>query len=110
MGSWWFEYTVIREQTNKLGFDLYLVDIHDLLDREKIYGYNDDTERFTAFQIAVVDWISQWKHLPDIIHCHDHHSALIPFMIKHCYVFRHLQNILRIDHYSGQYQDDGWDK
>ena len=68
MGTWWFEYTVIRETTNKLGFDLYLVDINGLLDREKIYGYDDDTERFTAFQIAVLDWIVNWKHLPDVIH------------------------------------------
>ncbi|HEV3249829.1 MAG TPA: glycogen/starch synthase, partial [Puia sp.] len=53
LGNWWFNYTVIKESTNKLGFDLYLVDIYGLLDREKIYGYDDDTERFTSFQIAV---------------------------------------------------------
>ena len=53
----WFHYTVIKEKTNKLGFDLYLVDINGLLDREKIYGYDDDTERFIAFQIAVCDWL-----------------------------------------------------
>src|SRR4051812_34889324 len=40
LGSLVFEYTVIKEKTNKLGFDLYLVDIHGLLDREKVYGYN----------------------------------------------------------------------
>ena len=79
MGHWWFEYTVIKEQTNKLGFDLYLVDINGLLDREKIYGYDDDSERFTAFQIAVVDWIAQWQHKPDIIHVHDHHTGAHPF-------------------------------
>ena len=35
LGNWWFIYTVIKEKTNKLGFDLYLVDINGLLDREK---------------------------------------------------------------------------
>ena len=28
MGNWYFDYTVIKEATSKLGFDLYLVDIH----------------------------------------------------------------------------------
>ena len=64
----WFNYTVIKEKTNKLGFDLYLIDINGLLDREKVYGYDDDTERFIAFQIAFCDWISQWQHKPDVIH------------------------------------------
>src|SRR6478609_7782460 len=46
-----FDYTIIKERNNKLGFDLYLVDIYGLLDRERIYGYDDDNERFIAFQI-----------------------------------------------------------
>src|SRR5690348_1135256 len=64
LGNWWFEFTVIRERDNILGFDLYLVDINGLLDREKVYGYADDTERFTAFQIAVLDWVKDWQHTP----------------------------------------------
>src|SRR5437868_5664772 len=43
MGMYHFEYTIIKELTNKLGFDLYLVDINGLLDRERIYSYDDDT-------------------------------------------------------------------
>ena len=42
LGNWWFIYTIIKERHNTLGFDLYLVDINGLLDREKIYGYDDD--------------------------------------------------------------------
>ena len=87
MGPHYFHYSVIREKTNKLGFDLYLLDINGLLDRERIYGYDDDTERFTSFQIAVCDWLSKWQHKPDIIHCHDHHTGLIPFMVKYCFAF-----------------------
>ena len=88
IGYHYFHYSVIRERSNKLGFDLYLVDINGLLDREKIYGYDDDLERFLAFQVAVCDWINKWSHKPDIIHCHDHHSGLVPFMIKYCFEFR----------------------
>jgi len=112
MGNWWFNYTVIRETTNKLGFDCYQVDIYGLLDREKIYGYGDDAERFTAFQIAVVDWIAAWKHRPDIIHVHDHHTGLIPFMLKYCYAYAHLKDIPTIlTIHNAQYQGQmGWDK
>lgn len=110
--NYWFNYTVIKEKTNKLGFDLYLVDIYGLLDREKIYGYGDDVERFTAFQIAVVDWLSAWKHQPDVVHVHDHHTALIPFMLKHCYAYQHLQGITTIlTIHNAQYQGQtGMDK
>ncbi|MHA4810611.1 glycogen synthase [Flavitalea flava] len=112
LGSWWFNYTVIREKTNKLGFDCYLVDIYGLLDREKIYGYADDPERFTAFQIAVVDWIAAWKHRPDVIHVHDHHTGLIPFMLKYCFAYQHLQDIPTVlTIHNAQYQGQmGWDK
>jgi len=112
LGDWRFEYTVIREKTNKLGFDLYLVDINGLLDREKIYGYSDDTERFTAFQIAVVDWLAHWEHKPDIIHCHDHQAGLIPFMVKYCYDYNKLYDIPTVfTIHNGQYQGwMGWNK
>lgn len=112
LGTKFFHYSVIKEKTNKLGFDLYLIDINGLLDREKIYGYDDDTERFTAFQIAVCDWMSKWQHWPDVIHVHDHHAGLIPFMIKYCYAFRHLSQVPTIlTIHNGQYQGwMGWDK
>ena len=107
MGGWEFEYTIIKEATNKLGFDLFLVDIHGLLDRQKIYGYADDAERFTAFQIAVVHWMSHWNHRPTAVHCHDYHAGLIPFMMKHCYDYHHLQSVPTVlTIHNAQYQ--GW--
>ena len=113
LGSFIFHYSVIREKTNKLGFDLYLVDINGLLDREKIYGYEDDNERFVAFQIAVCDWLNNWQHKPDIIHCHDHHTGLIPFMVKYCFAFN--QNLSDVPTvftiHNAQYQGwISWDK
>lgn len=107
LADYFFEYTIIREATNKLGFELYLVDIFGLLDRESIYGYADDAQRFTAFQIAVVDWLSGWDHRPDVVHVHDHHAALIPFMMQHCYRYRHLAGVRTVlTIHNAQYQ--GW--
>jgi len=112
LGHWWFDYTIIREKTDKQGFSLFLVDINGLLDRERVYGYNDDTERFMAFQVAVLNWLVSWKTLPDVVHVHDHHTGLIPFMMQHSYAFRRLTavpSILTI--HNAQYQGVfGWDK
>lgn len=112
MGNLFLDFTIIKEAENKLGFDLYCVDIYGLLDREKIYGYDDDTDRFLAFQISVTEWLSKWQHQPDIIHVHDHHAALIPFMLRNCFSYQHLANtktVLTI--HNAQYQGwMGWEK
>ena len=112
LGSQFFHYSIIKERTNKLGFDLYLVDINGLLDRERIYGYSDDTERFLSFQIAVCDWLNQWADLPDVVHCHDHHTGLTPFMMKYCYGFGKLAAIPTVfTIHNAEYQGwIGWDK
>lgn len=112
LGGKFFHYSVIKEATNKLGFDLYLLDINGLLDREKVYGYDDDAERFVSFQIAACDWLSKWQDLPDVIHIHDHHVGLMPFMMKYCQGFGKLANIKTIlTIHNAQYQGQmGWDK
>jgi len=107
LGSNWFRYAVIKEKTNTLGFDLYLIDINGLLDREKVYGYNDDTERFLSFQIAFIDWLKSWQYQPDVVHCHDHHTGLIPFMMKYCFGNQVLSTIrTMVTIHNAQYQ--GW--
>ena len=107
MGTYWFDYTIIKQVKSELGFDLFLVDIFGLLDRDKIYGYDDDIERFMAFQIAVVDWIAKWNQKPDIVHVHDHQAGLIPFMMKYCFDYAHLADIKTVlTIHNGQYQ--GW--
>jgi starch synthase len=112
LGHSWFDFTVIKESADTQGFELYLLDINGLLDREKVYGYDDDTERFCAFQIAVVSWLNTWSKLPDVVHVHDHHTALIPFMMQHCYGFKKLEGIRTVlTIHNAQYQGSfGWDK
>ena len=112
LGDWQFNYTIIQEQSGQLGYPLYLVDIHGLLDRPKIYGYKDDTDRFIGFQIAVVDWLKTWKEAPDVVHCHDHQAGLVPFMMKYCYAFQQLASIKTIlTIHNAQYHGSmGWDR
>ena len=112
LGDYNFEYTIIKEISNKLGFELYLIDINGLLDREKIYGYDDDAQRFTAFQISFVDWLASWQQKPDVVHVHDYHAGLIPFMMQHCYRYNHLASIPTVlTIHNAQYQGwMNWDK
>ena len=112
MGPFYLDFTIIKENTNKLGFDLFLVDINGLLDREAVYGYADDAERFTAFQIAVLEWLSKWNHQPDVVHVHDHHTGLIPFMMQNCFAYRNLSGIPTVlTIHNAQYQGwMSWDK
>src|SRR3954471_6690199 len=76
-------FEILKETTDKLGFELYLIKIPGLLDRENIYSYPDETDQFIAFQIAFLDWINWSGQTPDIVHCHDHHSGLVPFLMYH---------------------------
>ncbi len=84
---------VVENSFTELGYHLYQVQIDGLLDRENVYGYDDDTERFIAFQKVVLDWILQFENNPLTIHCHDHHTGLIPFMLTQCIKYDKLKSI-----------------
>jgi starch synthase len=100
-------FTVFKEKNNILGFELYILAIPELFDRPNVYSYADDTERFIGFQIAFLNWINETNADIQIIHCHDYHSGLIPFMIQNCMIYRQFQNIPTVlTIHNGQYQ--GW--
>lgn len=105
-------FEILKEKTDKLGFELFLVKIPGLIDRVEIYSYPDETDQFIAYQIAFLDWITFTNQSPDIIHCHDHHSGLIPFLIKHSKVYTRLANTPTVfTIHNGQYHGAfGWNK
>lgn len=107
LGYFSFSYSVLKEKTNKLGFELYLIAIPELFDRPNVYSYEDDTERFTAFQVAFLNWLTETHQMPDIVHCHDHHTGLIPFMMAQAPIYQHLNQVPTVlTIHNGQYQ--GW--
>lgn len=100
LGSQKFHYRVIREKYEELGFPLYMIDIPGRTDRAGIYvdpysgyPYWDEFERYVSFQLAILDWFKSFPQKPDIIHCHDHHTALIPFLISSCHIYSDLVSI-----------------
>ena len=50
-----------------------------------MYGDFDEGEKFSYFNLAVLDSIKEIGFYPDIIHCHDWHTGMIPFLLKEKY-------------------------
>lgn len=105
-------FEILKEKTDKLGFELFLVRIPGLIDRTEVYQYPDETEQFIAFQLAFLDWISYSQQSPDVIHCHDHHSGLVPFLLQCSRLYTRLANTPTVfTIHNGQYHGAfGWDK
>lgn len=60
-----------------------------------------------AFQIAFLNWLTETNQTPDILHCHDHHTGLIPFMVQHADQYFHLKSVPTVlTIHNAQYQ--GW--
>jgi len=50
--------------------------------REKIYGSKSENSRFFFFDLAALSLIKKLEQSPDILHCHDWHTGLIPYFLK----------------------------
>ncbi|XP_021743429.1 probable starch synthase 4, chloroplastic/amyloplastic [Chenopodium quinoa] len=46
-------------------------------DREMVYGYSDDFERFTYFSRASLDYLVKLGKYPDVLHIHNWETAII---------------------------------
>ena len=107
IGTLQFPYQIIKEKKDNPDFELYLIDIPGLFDRPEIYAFKDDTERFATFQIAFLDWLINTNSIPHIIHCHDHHTGLIPFMVKYCPTYKKLLSVKTVlTIHNAQYQGE----
>ena len=60
----------------------YFLDNKQYFDRENMFGYPDDVERFTFFSKAVLDILPVINFYPDIIHANDWQSGMICSFLK----------------------------
>ena len=65
----------------------YFVEHKGYFERDNLYGYMDDGERFAYFQKAVIEMLNQLNYFPEIMHSHDWHSRMIPVMCKEGHSF-----------------------
>jgi len=54
-------------------------------DRGVIYGEPDDLERFAFFSRALLEYLHRAGERPDVIHCNDWHTALVPVLVREVY-------------------------
>jgi starch synthase len=68
------------------GIQFYFVGNDEYFEREGVYGFEDDNMRFDLFCRAVLYFLDTTdEFIPDIIHCNDWHTGLIPYLIKEKY-------------------------
>ena len=100
LGNRSISFRVEELEGENLGFPLHVVDIPGFYDRDGIYadnhsgyGFGDEIERSLLFQQSVLKWVQNWDVKPSVLHCHDHHTGLVPFMVKYCPEYRNLSHI-----------------
>lgn len=88
----------VYEATAKSAFipdskvQVYFLDNKDFFEREGLYGdlatgkvFSDNAERFTFFCKGCLEILKLLHWQPDIIHCNDWQTAIIPFLLKTVY-------------------------
>lgn len=79
-------YNVDLYETVERDIPFYLVDCPELFDRAGLYGeggsdYPDNAIRFAVFSMAALA-VARQLFRPQVIHCHDWQSALVPVYIR----------------------------
>lgn len=79
--GWRHQYCGIEElKVNNVQF--YFIDNEYYFNRDNLYGYYDDAERFAFYDRAVLEVLKAINWYPDIIHCNDWQCGMIPVLYK----------------------------
>ena len=79
--SWRSQYCGLF-RTEYEGVTYYFIDNEQYFLRERYYGYYDDGERFAFFSKAVLECLDWMGFEPELLHCHDWETALVPIYLK----------------------------
>jgi starch synthase len=111
-----YRFCSVLDGGKRSGVQFYFIDYPPFFDREALYGtpagdYPDNAERFALYSRAVLE-ASKVLGVPDIFHCHDWQSALIPILLRTSYaddpVFRGTRTVFTIHNigYQGLFPPD----
>jgi starch synthase len=85
-------------------------------EREALYGYHDDAERFACFSYAILESLNVIDFEPDILHINDWQTGMIPYLLdKHYryqdYKFFKIHTLLTIHNlqYQGNFDKQVYD-
>lgn len=68
------------------GVKYYFIDNEYYFKRDGLYGYYDDGEKFAFFNRAVLDFIKEIDWKPEVLHCNDWQTGMIPVLHKVEYI------------------------
>lgn len=106
--SWRRQYVGVYE-ANYDGVTYYFIDNEYYFKRKGLYGHFDDGERFAFFSKAVLEVLPLIGFFPDILHCNDWHTALLPVYLDVFYRFsedfRNIKTVFTIHNieFQGKY-------
>jgi starch synthase len=111
-----YRFASVVTAENGSGVRFFFVDYPHYFDRDGLYGtsagdYPDNAERFALFSRAVLE-ASKILGVPDVFHCHDWQSALLPVMLRTLYdedpAFREVATVFTIHNmgYQGLFPSD----
>jgi starch synthase len=78
----WVHCDVVAGQTE--GLDCCFIEPHcpqGYFQRGRIHGEPDDPERFAFFSRAALEFLHRSGRWPDVLHCHDWHTGLVPVLL-----------------------------
>lgn len=91
---------------------VYFIDNYHYFDREYLYCYYDEAERFAFFCRAVIDMLPKIGFKPDIIHCNDWHTGPVCMLLneqyKHEQFYKDIASVYTVHNleYQGNYPPD----
>jgi starch synthase len=90
LGGRSFLYSIVRTRLPGKGPELHLLRCPELYFRREIYSGPDEHLRFILLSRAAIEMCQRMQFAPDIFHCHDWHTALVPAYLKTRYAWDHL--------------------
>ncbi len=77
---------VLRSTPAQNGFDIYFLDCPHYFHRRYLYTMDpDEPERFVLFSKAVIEALQRMQWAPDVVHCNDWQTGLLPLYLKDNY-------------------------
>ena len=91
---------IYRLVSKKRKLKIYFIDNESYFLRPGAYGYYDDGERYAFFSKAVLESLQTLQYYPDVIHCNDWQTALIPVFLHahywHLPAYRSIRTVFTI--------------
>jgi starch synthase len=85
-----YRFATVQDGGESGGVRTFLVDLPEYFDRDGLYqvsgqDYPDNHLRFAAFSLACIEFLKRLGTAPDVLHCHDWQSALVPIYLRNLY-------------------------